>query len=141
MEDIEVSVQPNLDQEEVSIIFANYNIVSINEIMANVFIGRKDRMGYGSSSESLEMHIRSEKYKLNRFKLIFEDYPFEKKEVYKKISKHEYKAWIFSRNHTYLINSTYHLFKCMPFTKGQFLNSAKTMFGRIYNILIICLTR
>ncbi|MBG66123.1 MAG: hypothetical protein CMP73_05655 [Flavobacteriales bacterium] len=123
------------------LLIANYNIVSINKIMANVYIGRKDRMGYGSSSESLEMHIRSEKYKLNRFKLIFEEYSFEKKEVYKKISKHEYKAWIFSRKNTYLINSTYHLFKSMPFTKGQYLNSAKTMLGRFYNILILCLTR
>ena len=30
MEDIEVSVQPNLDQEEVSIIFANYNLSLIH---------------------------------------------------------------------------------------------------------------
>lgn len=35
MEDIEVSVQPNLDQEEVSIIFANYNIVSLPVVDEN----------------------------------------------------------------------------------------------------------
>ena len=59
------------------LLLADYKFITVNEIMANVFVGRKDRMGYGLTSDSLDLHIKSEQYKLDTFRLVFDQYPIE----------------------------------------------------------------
>lgn len=121
------------------LIFNNYKVHFIPQIMVNVYVDREDRMGLKDNIDSIYQHIEGENLKFEKYPDKFKLYPKAKSGVLRKIGDYYLRLWKISGRHFDIEQARDYFKKSMfynPWNYRSLIRYLVTIFSSLTNLFV-----
>lgn len=121
------------------LIFNNYKVHFIPQIMVNVYVDREDRMGLKDNIDLIYPHIESENLKFEKYPDKFKLYPKAKSGVLRKIGDHYLRLWKISGRYSDIEQARNYFKKSMfynPCNYRSLIRYLITIFPGLTNLFV-----